>query len=184
MKKVVQNLANVKDVKNFAEKSASEKVAIVSKELTYKGKYRADLVAILVVIFQNLGGNFKSFDKLLSEFVTIKNYKNSKRLGSNDKTRARRLLSSDYTTTAIRKTEQSNLINLVSIVKGLKITTKDPLQYKPSGNVVTETSDKNSYKFVINKNVTTYTAKERALRIKQAEAKIAKFNEAKAKASK
>ena len=183
MKKVVKNLANLKEVKKFAEKSTSEKIALVSKNLDYKGKYRRDLIATLVVIFQNLGGNYKSFDALLKEYKIVMNNDNPTRVGSNDKGRLRRNLTRNFEAPLTKLSEQSRLINLRRIISGIKIQSETEILYFENYDVRTETSDLNRYKFIINKNVVdrseasikreTEKAKERILK------KAAKFKQAK-----
>lgn len=183
MKKVVKNLATLKEVKQFAEKSTSEKIALVSKNLSYKGKYKKELIATLVVIFQNLGGNFKSFDTLFAEFKRVMNNENPKREGKNDKTRLRRIITRNIEAILLKQSVQSDLINLTSIVEGIKIKSKTPLAYYENGDVDTKTSDLNEYKFLVNKVATDRDEESKKAELAKAKeriiAKALKFKEAK-----
>ncbi|MBE7648416.1 hypothetical protein G1K46_09950 [Tenacibaculum finnmarkense] len=86
------------------------------------------------------------FDILYKEYLDLVPF-------SNAETRLRRLLTRNAETGNRKDTVQSKQLNIPLNIKGIKIISKNKLEYKENGDVISKSSDNNIYTFILEENL-------------------------------
>jgi len=117
---------------------------------------KKEVLFSIITIEKLSGAKDISFEDCFKEFKTLINLTRKKGVeGSNDKTRLRRCLYRTIEANEVKKSIQSDVFNLASNLKGIKISTKTPIEYNITkdglrGDAVTSTVDNNFFTFFLN----------------------------------
>lgn len=136
-------------------KTETKKVVKATREIygvKLSTKLPNEVKATLKVIEANKGNKNVPFDKLYQQYV--KEMSLISKSKSNLKTRFRRILYRNIEGILLKNSIQSAKFNLKANIKGIKIQTKSPIQYKANGDAVTSSVDTNEFSFILAKNIT------------------------------
>tara|TARA_R110000772_G_scaffold194749_5_gene305504 strand:+ start:1608 stop:2192 length:585 start_codon:yes stop_codon:yes gene_type:complete len=154
-KKVVKN--SLKETLKTRIETSKNNPLIRFEQLRNELKGVKKEVLFSIITIEKLSGSKDiSFEDCFKEFKTLINLTRKKGVeGSNDKTRLRRCLYRTIEANEVKKSIQSDVFNLASNLKGIKISTKLPIEYNVTkdglkGDAITSSVDNNHFTFFLN----------------------------------